>query len=414
MTAPQGSAHAPRKPTSREMVLRLVSHHGSVTRAQLMDLSGLPRTTVYDAVAALVDSGAITTALAAGDGRGRGRPVERLSLNPGRAQFLGIDFTRRATRVALANDACQLMGVRGAEEPSTAGWQDRVRTAHRLARTLAGGSLGPGSVKGVGVGIGGPGAVRGVGVGGTGAVRGVGVGGTGAVRGVGVGGMGAARPGPEVEVAHLVRERFAAPVRVERGYRLAALGEATWGAAAGEPDLLSVSLSREVGGGLIQAGTLHRGPYATAGELGHVNVERENGRPCHCGGHGCLETVASSQAVLDRYHACGGLASDIADLAVAARNAEEAACRVLAETGRAVGGVLAALANTFAPAVIVIGGALTRTGTALMDPLKRELHELVVPTVRPHLSLRAATLGTTATACGAVALVAGTPAANPA
>ncbi|TXS06174.1 ROK family transcriptional regulator [Streptomyces sp. col6] len=383
------------------MVLRLVSHHGSVTRAQLMDLSGLPRTTVYDAVAALVDSGAITTAQAAGDGRGRGRPVERLSLNPGRAQFLGIEFTRRATRVALANDACQLMGVRGAEEPSTAGWQDRVRTAHRLARTLAGGSLGPGSVKGVGVGIGGPVAVRGVG-------------GTGSVTGVGVGGTGAARPGPEVEVAHLVRERFAAPVRVERGYRLAALGEATWGAAAGEPDLLSVSLSREVGGGLIQAGALHRGPYATAGELGHVNVERENGRPCHCGGHGCLETVASSQAVLDRYHACGGLASDIADLAVAARNAEEAACRVLAETGRAVGGVLAALANTFAPAVIVIGGALTRTGTALMDPLKRELHELVVPTVRPHLSLRAATLGTTATACGAVALVAGAPAANPA
>ncbi|WP_224756215.1 ROK family transcriptional regulator [Streptomyces sp. col6] len=401
MTAPPEGAHAPRKPSSKEMVLRLVSHHGSVTRAQLMDLSGLPRTTVYDAVAALVDSGAITTAQAAGDGRGRGRPVERLSLNPGRAQFLGIEFTRRATRVALANDACQLMGVRGAEEPSTAGWQDRVRTAHRLARTLAGGSLGPGSVKGVGVGIGGPVAVRGVG-------------GTGSVTGVGVGGTGAARPGPEVEVAHLVRERFAAPVRVERGYRLAALGEATWGAAAGEPDLLSVSLSREVGGGLIQAGALHRGPYATAGELGHVNVERENGRPCHCGGHGCLETVASSQAVLDRYHACGGLASDIADLAVAARNAEEAACRVLAETGRAVGGVLAALANTFAPAVIVIGGALTRTGTALMDPLKRELHELVVPTVRPHLSLRAATLGTTATACGAVALVAGAPAANPA
>ncbi|MEU9205168.1 ROK family protein [Streptomyces sp. NPDC048332] len=391
MTAPQGRAdrlpnhasppaHAPRKPSSKEMVLRLVSHHGSVTRAQLMDLSGLPRTTVYDAVATLVDSGAITAALAAGDGRGRGRPVERLSLNPGRAQFLGIEFTRRATRVALANDACQLMGVRGAEEPGTADWQDRVRTAHRLAVTLAGGALGPGAVKGVGIGIGGPGTVPRPGR--------------------------PARPGPEVEVAQLVRERFAAPVRVERGYRLAALGEATWGAAAGEPDLLSVSLSREVGGGLIQAGALHRGPYATAGELGHVNVEREGGRPCHCGGRGCLETIASSQAVLDRYHACGGLASDIADLAVAARNAEEAACRVLAETGRAVGGVLAALANTFAPAVIVIGGALTRTGTALMDPLKRELHELVVPAVRPHISLRAAALGTTATACGAVALVA--------
>ncbi|MFE6763384.1 ROK family protein [Streptomyces sp. NPDC057689] len=406
MTAQPEGAHAPRrKPSSKEMVLRLVSHHGSVTRAQLMDLSGLPRTTVYDAVAALVDSGAITTAPAAGDGRGRGRPVERLSLNPGRAQFLGIEFTRRATRVALANDACQLMGVRGAEEPSTAGWQDRVRTAHRLALTLAGGSLGPGAVKGVGVGIGGPGSVKGVGVG---------IGGPGSVRGVGIGGPGAARTGPEVEVARLVRERFAAPVRVERGYRLAALGEATWGAAAGEPDLLSISLSREVGGGLIQAGALHRGPYATAGELGHVNVERENGRPCHCGGRGCLETVASSQAVLDRYHARGGLASDIADLAVAARNAEEAACRVLAETGRAVGGVLAALANTFAPAVIVIGGALTRTGTPLMDPLKRELHELLVPTVRPHLSLRAATLGTTATACGAVALVAGAGVASPA
>ncbi|OKJ73041.1 ROK family transcriptional regulator [Streptomyces sp. CB02460] len=370
MPAPESSpAPARRKPSSKEMVLRLVSHHGSVTRAQLMDLSGLPRTTVYDAVAALVDSGAITTEPRAEDGRGRGRPVERLTLNPGRGQFVGIEFTRRSTRVALANDACQLMGVRSAEEPSTAGRRERVLTAHRLAAALAGGSLVPGAVKGVGVGIGGP--------------------------------------DPGVEVAHLVRERFAAPVRVERGPRLAALGEATWGAAAGEPDLLSVSLSREVGGGLIQSGALVRGPYATAGELGHVNVERERGRPCHCGGHGCLDTVASSRAVLDRYHACGGLAAGIADLAAAARDDDEAARRVLAETGRAVGGVLAALANTFAPAVIVVGGELTRTGAALMDPLKQELTELVVPAVRAHLSLRAATLGTTATACGAVALVAG-------
>ncbi|WP_333732327.1 ROK family transcriptional regulator [Streptomyces sp. IBSBF 3010] len=370
MPDPESSpAHLRRKPSSKEMVLRLVSHHGSVTRAQLMDLSGLPRTTVYDAVAALVDSGAITTALQEEDGRGRGRPVERLRLNPGRGQFIGIEFTRRSTRVALANDACQLIGVRSAEEPSTAGRRERVLTAHRLATALAGGSLVPGTVKGVGVGIGGP--------------------------------------DPGVEVAQLVRERFASPVRVERGHRLAALGEATWGAAAGEPDLLSVFLSREVGGGLIQSGALVRGPYATAGELGHVNVEREGGRPCHCGGRGCLDTVASSRAVLDRYHACGGLAAGLADLAVAARDADEAACRVLAETGRAVGGVLAALANTFAPAVIVVGGELTRTGAALLDPLKQELNELVVPAVRAHISLRAATLGTTATACGAVALVAG-------
>lgn len=75
MPAPESSpAHARRKPSSKEMVLRLVSHHGSVTRAQLMDLSGLPRTTVYDAVAALVDSGAITTALRDEDGRGAAAP----------------------------------------------------------------------------------------------------------------------------------------------------------------------------------------------------------------------------------------------------------------------------------------------------------------------------------------------------
>src|SRR3546814_14852158 len=54
-----------------------------------------------------------------------------------------------------------------------------------------------------------------------------------------------------------------------------------------------------VGGGLCLDGTLHRGGFGIAGEIGHVRVER-NGRKCGCGRFGCLEQYASGTA-LERF-----------------------------------------------------------------------------------------------------------------
>ncbi|WP_050993655.1 hypothetical protein [Streptomyces violaceusniger] len=86
-------------------MLRLLREHGPLTRGQLGTLCGLARTTVYDVVGALMVSGTVVASVPAATRRKRGRPAEVLTLNPEAGQVLGIEFARRAVRVAAMDAA---------------------------------------------------------------------------------------------------------------------------------------------------------------------------------------------------------------------------------------------------------------------------------------------------------------------
>ncbi|MFB4266610.1 ROK family protein [Nonomuraea sp. GTA35] len=375
----------PRGPLSQlrrgheELVLGLLRKHGPLSRGELGKRCGLSRTTLYDILAELVAGGAVVTASSQEAPRGRGRPAETLTLNPDAGQAIGIDFARRALHVAAVNLAHEVVG--SASEPHDADlpWEQRVELAARLVGSLTGtgaGTLRLGALDAVGVGV------------------------------VGVVGAQAAeedRSAPH-PVQVLLRERFGVPVLLDNNTRLAALGEAIWGAAAGGQDVLYLRLSHGVGGGLVVGGSLHRGAYGLSGEFGHITVE-PGGAPCDCGGTGCLETVASIRAVLDAFRAAGGRAADVPELVKAVRAGDQAALTLLSGVGARIGEVLAALCNAIGPSVIVIGGELAETGAALVEPIERALHDHVMPVSRHRVSLRRATLGEVAGALGGIALV---------
>ncbi|TDD25761.1 ROK family transcriptional regulator [Nonomuraea diastatica] len=396
----------PRGPLSQlrrgheELVLGLLRKHGPLSRAELGRRCGLSRTTLYDILAELVAGGAVVTASERETPRGRGRPAETLTLNPDAGQAIGIDFARRGLHVAAINLAHEIVG--SASEPHDADlpWEQRVELAGRLVGSLTGGTLSTlslGALSAIGVGVVGP----------VGSPEESGPGGGPEGDGAGEDGAEAARPsapdGPHPAQV-LLRERFGVPVLLDNNTRLAALGEAIWGAAAGVRDVLYLRLSHGVGGGLVVGGSLHRGAYGLSGEFGHITVDQDGAR-CDCGGTGCLETIASIRAVLEAYRAAGGLAGDVPELVKAARAGDAAALAVLDGVGAGIGGVLAALCNAIGPSVIVVGGELAETGTALMDPIERALRAHVMPVSRHRVSLRRATLGEVAGALGGIALV---------
>ncbi len=79
---------------------------------------------------------------------------------------------------------------------------------------------------------------------------------------------------------------------------LAALAEHRHGAGRGARDLLCVATGhRGVGGALVLDGRLHTGSSGLALEVGHLTVNPE-GRPCHCGGRGCLDVETDPLAFL--------------------------------------------------------------------------------------------------------------------
>ncbi|BBA95616.1 putative ROK family transcriptional regulator [Actinacidiphila reveromycinica] len=451
-----------------QLVLDLLRTHGPLSRGELGARCGLSRTTLYDIVGALVGNGAVVAAAPEAGPRKRGRPVERLALNPEAGLAIGIDFARRAVHVAAVNVAHEVVGSASEPHGPDLAWSDRVALAERLIRGLAGDSLRLDALSAIGVGVVGPvvgsldaaepvgtddpaatarltdepgapapGRANGVHAtpvpaepagpavppapgapGAAGTAAGATLGGTSAsstatsaapasasAASAAVSATGAGRGSMEPgPVSRLLEERFKVPVLVDNNTRLAALAESTWGAAAGGTDVLYLRLSHGVGGGLIVGGAPHRGAYGLSGEFGHITVVPD-GAACECGGSGCLETVASVGAVLDAYRAAGGRAADIGDVTAAARDGEDLAVAVLAEVGRRTGTVLAAVCHAIGPGVIVLGGELVAAGDALTGPVERELAAGLLPVARDRVDLRRAALGEAGAALGGIALV---------
>ncbi|MFI0240399.1 ROK family protein [Streptomyces sp. NPDC016845] len=358
-----------------QAVLELLRRHGPLSRAELGTRSGLSRTTLHDIVAGLTGSGSVVAGTPQAEVRKRGRPVEKLSLNPAAGAAVGIDFARRAVHVAAVNFAHEVIGSASEAHAADLSWPERIDIADRLLATS--GAVHLDALSAIGVGVVGPLTDPG----------------SENARSQGIDGL------PD-----LLRKRFGVPVVLDNNTRLAALAEAVWGAAKDSSDVLYLRLSHGVGGGLVVGGALHRGRYGLSGEFGHITVDPA-GRPCDCGGTGCLETRASLDAVLFRYREAGGRADDLAEFLAAAASGERCALDVLTRVGHDIGGVLAAVCHAVGPGVIVVGGELAEAGPALLEPVQRALRERLMPLARRHVDVRRATLGDTGSALGGIALV---------
>lgn len=168
---------------------------------------------------------------------------------------------------------------------------------------------------------------------------------------------------------------------VDNEANLGALAELWLGGHSPEPDgFVHVSAEIGIGAAVVVDGELLRGTRGFAGELGHVPV-RPEGRPCACGGIGCLEQYAGEEAVLRaagfdprvtaERHPGPGARIDL--LATRAEGGDRAVLRALAEAGTALGTALTGAVNLLDPRTVVLGGALARLAPWLLPPLEREL-----------------------------------------
>ncbi len=102
---------------------------------------------------------------------------------------------------------------------------------------------------------------------------------------------------PGLDLSRWCRESFGLRLRVENDARLALLGERHAGAARGTDDAVTMTLGTGIGGAAMIEGRLLRGKHFQAGVLGGHLVAAFDGRPCTCGGVGCVEAEASTRAL---------------------------------------------------------------------------------------------------------------------
>jgi glucokinase len=154
-----------------------------------------------------------------------------------------------------------------------------------------------------------------------------------------------------------------------------AVGEHWKGAGAGTANLLAITVSTGVGGGLILGGRLYHGTSGNAGHIGHVVVEPD-GPACACGGRGCLEAIASGpntvrHALDDGWRPGSGVVADGFALPAAATAGDPVALRHVARAGRAVGTAIASCANLLDLEVAAVAGGFSQSGPPFWAPLQQ-------------------------------------------
>jgi glucokinase len=154
-----------------------------------------------------------------------------------------------------------------------------------------------------------------------------------------------------------------------------ALGEHWRGAGRGARFMLGMVVSTGIGGGLVLDGTPYTGRTGNAGHVGHVVVEQD-GRPCTCGGRGCVETVAAGPSMARWARANGWSAQPSAgakDLADAAAAGEAVAVRAFRRGATALAAMIASVAAVCDLDLVVVGGGVAKSGALLFDPLRAAL-----------------------------------------
>ena len=194
----------------------------------------------------------------------------------------------------------------------------------------------------------------------------------------------------------LIAQRTGLPVGFGHDVRAGGLAERTLGAARGADNVLFLPIGTGISGAMYVDGRLFDNKYA--GEIGHLDIG--SGRPCACGGSGCLETVSSAAAIASRYNqASGASVPGALEVLRAMQAGDQTARRVWEEAVVALARALASSVSLLAPDRIVIGGGLSAAGPMLLEPLRRQLQSLLV--WQPHPHLVCAALGENAACIGA-------------
>ncbi len=190
----------------------------------------------------------------------------------------------------------------------------------------------------------------------------------------------------ESDVPGHLRRLLGAPVLVDNDVNVMALGEHHAEFSQIENFLL-VKVATGIGAGLISGGNIQRGAQGAAGDLGHIEVPGAHAVLCRCGNTGCLEALASGQAVADELTAAGVPAGSSADVVALVRSGNVAAAHSVREAGRTIGRVLAACVSMLNPSVIVIAGNLSEAGEHLLAGIREIVYRRSLPLATQHLRI---------------------------
>ena len=217
----------------------------------------------------------------------------------------------------------------------------------------------------------------------------------------------------------MLRERLSLPVYAENDATLGALGEHAFGAGRGCDNMVYMTVSTGIGGGVIIGGNLYTGTNGFGAEIGHMTID-QNGPLDNCGNVGCLEALASGTALARMAQerigagessvmlgfAGGDIAAVDARIVVQAAQQDDALAQsLMQEVGRSLASGIITLMHIFDPQLIVIGGGLGQNLEMFMPTIEPEVKRRAMAHFQGAVPVAKSQLGDDVSLLGAAALV---------
>ncbi len=177
-----------------------------------------------------------------------------------------------------------------------------------------------------------------------------------------------------VPLRDMLRTALGRDVVLENDAIAAAMGEWRFGAGLGCQDVVYITVSTGIGGGVIASGQVLRGRKGMAGHFGHLTLVPD-GLQCNCGNKGCWEMYACGPAFQKRAETASGrtFAADAASVFAAARAGDGVASMLVREEARFLGIGIVSLLHLFSPERVILGGGLSHH----FDLLKPGIDDIV-------------------------------------
>jgi glucokinase len=213
-------------------------------------------------------------------------------------------------------------------------------------------------------------------------------------------------------LAELLAIKYNVPAYIGNDANMAVLGEWLYGAGKGHHDIVYLTISTGIGGGVICGDKLIEGFRGMATELGHITV-LPGGPVCSCGVRGHLEAVASGTAIATyareqilagRKSILGSGVLSARQISEAAQKGDELAKEAFIHAGEFIGQATADYLHMFNPSIVIFGGGVSLSGDLLLDPVKNSIRRHIMDvTYLDELVITTAKLGDDAGLLGSLA-----------
>lgn len=384
------ATHDQIKNHNKSLVLRTIFENEQISRAEISRITGLTRPAVSEIVGELLSEGLVEERGVVP--KGVGKPPTLLGLREDARAFLCVDFSDEAYHGALVN-------LRG----KIRHWVDwplqfpqgegALRHGFELIEALW--SAAPAPIAGIGVGT--PGVVD--------------------IEG-GVILEAVNRGWQDLPLAEQLSQRYGLPVFIANDSHMTALAEYRFGAGMGSRNLIAIKIGQGIGSGVVLDGRLLGGDSHAAGEIGHMVVV-EDGEPCTCGNRGCLETVASLRALVQRAREAAARHPDsrlaaleaergsigLPEILLALREGDPLTYSLVVEAGRAIGVGIAAMVSVLDVERVVLCGEGAALGSPLLEAVRAEVKRRILPRIAERVEIHLSRLGKEAVILGASAMM---------